>query len=207
MSSRDPQLVGISTKLYDQYGSIGQCSRVAHKQHEGKPGSEMEDWTKRNGYGQVPAYLKSAARQRQVELLVEQQKRTRVSPPRRDLYASTHKASEAREHYASYMQSLEEMEVPWRQPGKQSDFLPPVLPRAAEGGGRGGGGGGGRETDASERAEDMDVPSPRSRLEAAATQVLLRRVQSDPEFLIAQRKRRTEARVPRWQHPSPHPWA
>ena len=55
MSSRDPQLVGISTKLYDQYGSIGQCSRVAHKQHEGKPGSEMEDWTKRNGYGQVPA--------------------------------------------------------------------------------------------------------------------------------------------------------
>ena len=63
MSSRDPQLVGISTKLYDQYGSIGQCSRVAHKQHEGKPGSEMEDWTKRNGYGQVPAYLKSAARQ------------------------------------------------------------------------------------------------------------------------------------------------
>ena len=40
-------------------------------------------------------------------------------------------------------------------------------------------------------------------LEAAAT-VALRRTQSDPDFVKAERLKRTQL-MPRWQHPSPHP--
>ena len=52
--------------------------------------------------------------------------------------------------------------------------------------------------------EEALPPSPRSRLLEAAADVALRRTQSDPDFVKAERLKRTQLR-PRWQHPSPHP--
>ena len=52
--------------------------------------------------------------------------------------------------------------------------------------------------------EEALPPSPRSRLLEAAADVALRRTQSDPDFVKAERLKRTQLRE-RWQHPSPHP--
>ena len=229
-SSKDPQLMGISTKVYDQYGSIGQCSRIAHKAHAGKPGSNMEDWTKRNGFGEMPAYLRSSKWQQQLRADATRATkasssgggRVRTNSPQ-PLYTSSFAASQALESYDAYMRSQEDMAVPWRDydsrglattrrggGGSHETSLPaiassPALPlptrpsrrhRATR-----------KRSPGIDEALEPEAPpelSPRSRLLEAAATVALRRTQSDPDFVKAERLKRTQL-MPRWQHPSPPP--
>ena len=54
-SGKHAELCGVSTKPDDQWGSVGQVSRIAHPRHRGKL-VDYDDWTTRPGYGLMPTY-------------------------------------------------------------------------------------------------------------------------------------------------------